>query len=192
VRVGAPDLGRDEEVLAGGDEPRAHGLGGGLPDGRLGGVVRGRVEVAVAELDGAQHRGADGVRPRALHRRAQADARQAARGSPGRAHGPQLTPHPSSGSRRAVSTPAGSDLTCVGWANTPAGTAHIYSGELVGWAGVGGKTATATRRDLLSFPFHLTFHLRRSVQVCRRRAVLQTTKVRVCFLDVQGGAFGVR
>lgn len=97
MRVGAPDLGRDEEVLAGGDEPRAHGLGGGLPDGRLGGVVRGRVEVAVAELDGAQHRGADGVRPRALHRRAQADARKAARGSPGRAHGPPFFRLPSRG-----------------------------------------------------------------------------------------------
>lgn len=93
VGVGAPDLGGDVDLVAGGDDPRAHGLGDGLPDGRLGGVVRGGVEVAVAQPYGAEHRGADGVRPGALHRRAQADARQPARGSAGGAHG--VNPQPS-------------------------------------------------------------------------------------------------
>jgi hypothetical protein len=69
VRVGAPELGGDEHLVARGDDPRAHGLADRLPDGRLGRVVRSGVQVAIPELDGAEHRAANGVRLRALHRR---------------------------------------------------------------------------------------------------------------------------
>jgi hypothetical protein len=69
VRVGAPELGGDEHLVARGDDPRAHGLADRLPDGCLGRVVRSGVQVAIPELDGAEHRAANGVRLRALHRR---------------------------------------------------------------------------------------------------------------------------
>jgi hypothetical protein len=87
VRVGAPDLGGDEHLVARGDDPVAHGLADRLPDGRLGRVVRGGVQVAVPELDGAEHRAADGVRLRALHRRPEADARRRDGSPSGGAHG---------------------------------------------------------------------------------------------------------
>lgn len=77
MRVAAPELGRDEEVGAGGDGAGPHGLGGGLADGRLGLVVHRGVEVAVPGLDGLEHGAPDGLRPRPLHRRAHADARHA-------------------------------------------------------------------------------------------------------------------
>ncbi|BAT09644.1 Os10g0113050, partial [Oryza sativa Japonica Group] len=76
VQVAAPDLGGDEHVGAGGDEATPDGLRDCLADAALGGVNPGRVEVAVAELDGAEHggggvlRGGEGER-----RRAHADAR---------------------------------------------------------------------------------------------------------------------
>uniref|UniRef100_J3LLS2 Uncharacterized protein n=1 Tax=Oryza brachyantha TaxID=4533 RepID=J3LLS2_ORYBR len=55
VGVAAPELGRDEELGAGGDHAGPHGLGGGLADGRLRLVVRRGVEVAVPGPDGPEH-----------------------------------------------------------------------------------------------------------------------------------------
>ncbi|BAT09646.1 Os10g0113201, partial [Oryza sativa Japonica Group] len=76
VQVAAPELGGDEHVGAGGDEAAPDGLRDGLADAALRRVQPRRVEVAVAELDGAEQRrrgflgGGEGER-----RRAHADAR---------------------------------------------------------------------------------------------------------------------
>ncbi|GJN18701.1 hypothetical protein PR202_gb05891 [Eleusine coracana subsp. coracana] len=52
----APQLGRDEHLPAGSEEPAAHRLGHGVAKRLLGAVQGGGVKVAVAHLDGRQHR----------------------------------------------------------------------------------------------------------------------------------------
>lgn len=53
LSVPDPELGRDEELVPRGNEPRAERFGDGLPHRLLRPVERSGVEVAVAKLDGA-------------------------------------------------------------------------------------------------------------------------------------------
>nr|BAK07085.1 predicted protein [Hordeum vulgare subsp. vulgare] len=84
VALRAPELGRDEHLLPGRQEPAAHRLREGLAQGPLRRVHGGRVEVAVAELHGLQH----GLHGRLRHHRELGGAHADRRHGP-RVAGPQ-------------------------------------------------------------------------------------------------------
>lgn len=67
----APHLGRHEHLLAGGYDSAPRRLGYGLPNGLLGEVQRGGVEVVVAELQGGEHGAPDFLRHERERRRAE-------------------------------------------------------------------------------------------------------------------------
>ena len=83
VALRAPQLGRDEHLLPGLDEPAPHRLRDALAEGLLCPVEVGGVEVAETQLDGRKHHVLGGLRREEYRRCAQANHRHRPRVSGG-------------------------------------------------------------------------------------------------------------